>query len=89
MKKTLALMLTALMLLATLAAAGAETVLTYANFSASGAQEETLKKMIAVFEGKNPDIRIDLQLTGYNDYFTGLATRVGGGNPPDVFELNM
>ncbi|HHT07953.1 MAG TPA: sugar ABC transporter substrate-binding protein [Clostridiales bacterium] len=89
MKKTLALMLGALLLFSLFLTAGAETVLTYANFSASGAQEETLKKMIEIFESKNPDIKIDLQLTGYNDYFTGLATRIGGGNPPDVFELNM
>ncbi len=89
MKKILAFLLAAALLMAFAAAASAQTTLTYANFSASGAQEETLKKMIAIFEEKNPDIKIDLQLTGYNDYFTGLATRVGGGNPPDVFELNM
>lgn len=89
MKKTLTLILAVMMLVTLAMAASAQTTLTYANFSASGAQEETLKKMIAVFEGKNPDIKIDLQLTGYNDYFTGLATRVGGGNAPDVFEMNM
>lgn len=89
MKKLFVLLLAGALLLSLMTAATAQTTLTYANFSASGAQEETLKQMIAVFEGKNPDIKIDLQLTGYNDYFTGLATRVGGGNPPDVFELNM
>lgn len=89
MKKLFLLLIASALLLSVLTAASAQTTLTYANFSASGAQEETLKQMIAVFEGKNPDIKIDLQLTGYNDYFTGLATRVGGGNPPDVFELNM
>ena len=30
-----------------------------------------------------------MQITGYEDYFTKLATTVGGGNPPDVFEMNM
>ena len=88
MKKLLALVLSAIMLLS-FAAASAETTLTYANFSASGAQEETLKKMIEIFEQKNPDINIDVQLTGYTDYFTKLATQVGGGNAPDVFEMNM
>ena len=63
--------------------------ITYATFSASGAQEETLKKMVEVFEEKNPDIKVDVQLTGYDDYFTKLATTVGGGNAPDVFEMNM
>ena len=53
----------------------AEPVTTYAHFSSSGAQEETLKKMIAVFEEKNPDIKIDLQITGYNDCFISWPPR--------------
>lgn len=90
MKKIVALVLAISMLLSLAAVAQAEDVtLTYACFSASGAQEETLKQMIAVFEGKNPGIKVDVQLTGYGDYFTTLATKVAGGNAPDVFELNM
>lgn len=89
MKKWLALVLAAVMLLTIIGAASAETTLTYATFSASGAQEETLKKMVEVFESKNPDVKVDVQLTSYNDYFTSLATKVAGGNAPDVFEMNM
>ena len=62
--------------------------ITYAHFSGSGAQEETLKKMIEIFESKNPDIKVDVQITGYEDYFTKLATTVGAAIP-DVFEMNM
>lgn len=90
MKKTLALFLALAMVLTLAASALAEPdTITYAHFSGAGAQEETLKKMIAVFEEKNPDIKIDLQITGFEDYFTKLATTVGGGNAPDVFEMNM
>ena len=89
MKKLLALVMAVALLLSLVSIASAETTLTYATFSASGAQEETLKAMIKVFEDKNPDIKIDLQLSGYDDYFTKLATQVGGGNAPDVFEMNM
>ncbi len=89
MKKMVALLLALVMTLTIVCAAGAETTITYATFSASGAQEETLKKMVQVFESKNPDIKVDVQLTGYNDYFTALATKVAGGNAPDVFEMNM
>ena len=90
MKKMLSLVLALALALTVLTAAAAEPVtLTYATFSASGAQEETLKKMVEIFESKNPDIKIDVQLTGYDDYFTKLATTVGGGNAPDVFEMNM
>lgn len=90
MKKAMALFLSLLLMLGILPALAEEPVtLTYATFSAAGAQEETLAKMIAVFEEKNPDVKIDVRLTGFNDYFTQLATQIAGGNPPDVFEMNM
>ena len=91
MKKLVSLILALAAALSLTGAAFAEepVTITYATFSASGAQEETLKKMVEVFEEKNPDIKVDVQLTGYDDYFTKLATTVGGGNPPDVFEMNM
>ena len=90
MKKAMALFLSLLLALGILPALAEEPVtLTYATFSAAGAQEETLAKMIAVFEEKNLDIKIDVRLTGFNDYFTQLATQIAGGNPPDVCEMNM
>ena len=91
MKKLISLLLTLAVALSLAGTSFAEepVTITYATFSASGAQEETLKKMVEVFEEKNPDIKVDVQLTGYDDYFTKLATTVGGGNPPDVFEMNM
>ncbi len=89
MKKLLALVLALVMILSLSLAYAEPVTITYAHFSGSGAQEETLKKMIEIFESKNPDIKVDVQTTGYEDYFTKLATTVGGGNPPDVFEMNM
>lgn len=89
MKKLLALVLALVMILSLSLAYAEPVTITYAHFSGSGAQEETLKKMIEIFESKNPDINVDVQITGYEDYFTKLATTVGGGNPPDVFEMNM
>ena len=89
MKKLLALVLALAMILSMSLAYAEPVTITYAHFSGSGAQEETLKKMIEVFEAKNDDIKVDIQITGYEDYFTKLATTIGGGNPPDVFEMNM
>ena len=90
MKKTAALFLILTLVLTLSVSALAEPVtITYAHFSGAGAQEETLKKMIAVFEEKNPDIKVDVRITGYDNYFTKLATTVGGQNAPDVFEMNM
>lgn len=90
MKKLVSLVLALVLALSVISVSFAEPVtLTYAHFSGAGDQEAALKKMIEVFETKNPDIKIDLQITGYEDYFTKLATTVGGGNAPDVFEMNM
>ena len=90
MKKMIALFLVLALVLGLSVSAMADPVtITYAHFSGAGAQEETLKKMIEVFESKNPDIKVDLQITGFDDYFTKLATTVGGSNAPDVFEMNM
>ena len=91
MKKLVSLILALAVALSLTGAAFAEepVTITYATFSASGAQEETRKKMVEVLEEKNPDIKGDVLLTGYDDYFTKLATTVGGGNAPDVFEMNM
>lgn len=91
MKKLLSLVLALAMLLTMMTTVFAEEpiTITYAHFSGAGAQEETLKKMIAVFEQKNPGIKVDLQITGFEDYFTKLATVVGGKNAPDCFEMNM
>ena len=79
MKKLVSLILALAVALSLTGAAFAEepVTITYATFSASGAQEETLKKMVEVFEEKNPDIKVDVQLTGYDDYFTKLATTGG------------
>lgn len=89
MKKLISLVLALVMVLGMTAAVAEPVTLTYAHFSGSGVQEEVLNKMIDVFESKNPDIKIDLQITGFEDYFTKLATVIGGGNAPDVFEMNM
>ncbi len=90
MKKILAMFLALALVLGLSVSAMADPVtITYAHFSGAGAQEETLKKMSEVFETKNPDIKVDLQITGFDDYFTKLATTVGGSNAPDVFEMNM
>lgn len=49
---------------------------------------DALREMIAIFEEQNPDIKVNLQTIGYDDYFTQLQSKVVGGNAADVFELN-
>ncbi|WAA08920.1 ABC transporter substrate-binding protein [Fervidibacillus albus] len=65
-----------------------KTEITYYSFSAMPNYEEELNEMVVAFEKENPDIKVNVELAPYDDYFTKLQTRIAGNNPPDVFELN-
>jgi multiple sugar transport system substrate-binding protein len=70
--------------------ASAEPVeITYANFNASGGNEETLTKMYDAFHQAYPNITVNIETIGYDDYFTQMQTRVAGGTAPDCYELNI
>ena len=92
MKKLVSLFLALAMIIGVMPLAFAEesvTTITYAHFSAGESQEETLKQMIAIFEEKNPDIKVEARAVGYGEHFTQLATQIAAKNAPDCFELNM
>ena len=59
------------------------------QFSADRDKETVLREIIAEFNKTNPDITVDLQSFGYDDYFTQLQTKVVGGKAADIFELNF
>ncbi len=59
------------------------------QFSGSGASEGALKEMIAKFSEQYPDVKVELQSFGYDDYFTQLQSKIVGGSAADVFELNF
>ena len=92
MKKIFGLAI-ALLAVFTLSACGDKesdvTEIDFLNYSSSGGQEDTLTAMVAAFELENPDIKVNVETIGYNDYFTQLAIRVAGNQAPDVFELNI
>lgn len=72
------------------ASASAEPVtITFDQFSGSGDNEQYLQKMIDAYKAKNPNVTIQMQSYGYNDYFTQLTAKVSGGKAADVFELNF
>lgn len=66
-----------------------EVTITYANFNASGGQEETLEKMYEAFHEEYPNITVQIETIGYDDYFTQMQTRVAGDSAPDCYELNI
>lgn len=70
--------------------ADAEPVtITYCNFNASGGNEETLAKMYEAFHEEYPNITVNIETIGFDDYFTQMQTRVAGGTAPDCYELNI
>lgn len=92
MKKVLVLSLLVLFSFVTIACGDDDSGITeidFLNYSSNGGQEETLAAMVEAFETANPDIKVNVETLGYNDYFTQLAIRVAGNQAPDVFELNI
>ncbi len=63
--------------------------ITYANFNSSGGNEETLEAMYQAFKEEYPNITVNIETIGYDDYFTQMQTRVAGGTAPDCYELNI
>ena len=66
-----------------------EVTITYANFNASGGNEETLQKMYEAFHEEYPNITVEIETIASADYFTTMQTRVAGGTAPDCYELNI
>lgn len=50
---------------------------------------ELMKKAIALFESKNPDIKVTPSFQEYEAYWQKMATETAGGNPPDVLQMDF
>ena len=48
-------------------------------------QEKGLRKLADEFESKNPNTKINIQVIGWNDYWTMLEAAATGGSLPDTF----
>lgn len=51
-------------------------------------QAEKLKTVAEEFEKDNPGIHIDIQVNGWNDYWTALEAAGTGGSLPDTFWMH-
>jgi multiple sugar transport system substrate-binding protein len=45
-------------------------------------------EIVAAFEAKNPNIKIEPVVSGYGDYHTKLLTMIAGGSAPDVMRIS-
>ncbi|WHT21815.1 ABC transporter substrate-binding protein [Crossiella sp. CA-258035] len=46
------------------------------------------QRAVALFEQRNPGVRVDTTFTSFAAYWEKLATETAGGNPPDVMQLD-
>lgn len=93
-KKIVALLLCMMMVVASFAgckssgtaSANQKVTLKYALWDKN--QEPTLRKMADQFTKENPNIKIDIELTPWAQYWTKLQTAATGGSLADVFWMN-
>jgi multiple sugar transport system substrate-binding protein len=64
-----------------------EVTLSYGMWDA--AQQPAMEKIIAEFNKEHPDIKVKIQLTPWDDYWTKLQTAATGGSAPDVFWMTL
>ena len=63
-----------------------EVVLTYGIWDSR--QEPVLREIADDFEAENPGIKIELQVTGWGEYWTMLEAAATGGSLPDIFWMH-
>ncbi|ABL84127.1 MULTISPECIES: sugar ABC transporter substrate-binding protein [unclassified Nocardioides] len=68
--------------------ADGQTTITYMEFSSNGGHEKDLAAIVDAFEADHPDIKVEVETTPYDAYFTKLQTALAGGTAGDAFELN-
>lgn len=51
-------------------------------------QADLIRKIADDFEKENPNIKIDIQVNGWDDYWTGLEAAGTGGSLPDTFWMH-
>ncbi|MUT68261.1 sugar ABC transporter substrate-binding protein [Paenibacillus sp. NEAU-GSW1] len=65
---------------------GEPVTLTYAMWDAN--QAKGIRTMADEFEKANPGIKIDIEVTGWSEYWTMLEAGATGGSLPDVFWMH-
>lgn len=96
MKKIVWIITVLMLIIAMLASCGTDeaksadqpVTVKYMTFSAAPDHIEDLDAMITAFEEIHPDIKVEYETLGWDDYFTKLQTLVASGTAPDAFELN-
>lgn len=57
------------------------------NLAAAGPGRDATLKLLAMFEKKNPLIKVETKATGSEQMFQSIQAQVAAGNPPDIAQL--
>lgn len=63
------------------------TTITLASWSTGAVEGKALKKLIADFQAKTPNVKVNYQIIN-GDYTTVMKARITAGSAPDVFYMN-
>ncbi len=77
----------ALVGLAVLGTARADTTLKLVEVLTSPERTETLKSLVSSFEKQNPGVHVEITSLAWSSAFEKLATMVSAGDTPDVVEM--
>ncbi|HWT78983.1 MAG TPA: sugar ABC transporter substrate-binding protein, partial [Candidatus Methylomirabilis sp.] len=69
------------------AAAGSPVEISYMMWGAPE-ELEVWKQVVTDFEAANPDIKVNVEVSDWDSYWTKLNTLMGAGTPPDVFAMD-
>ncbi len=58
-------------------------------FWGEGDQNKKLVEALDVYQKSDGASKVNPQYSGFSGYYDKLATRVAGGNPPDVFQIHL
>lgn len=68
------------------ALANEEVTLTYCTWNEN--QRDSILATIAGFEAEHPDIKVELQITPWGEYWTKLEAAASSGNMPDIVTMH-
>ena len=88
MKKLLALILSIALLMTVLPLAAAEETITLTFAFWDNNQEPGMKAIAEAYMATHPNVKIDIQVTPWDQYWTKLEASATGGEMPDIFWMH-
>lgn len=59
------------------------------TFWGEGDQNKRLISALDLFQKQNAPVKVKTQYSGLDGYYDKLATRLAGGDPPDIFQIHL